>query len=150
MAFDNHPTKRYIYLADDDDDDRDFFADAMSEIDSDVILKQAGDGIHLMDELLALSNKDLPEFIFLDINMPRKSGLECLEEIRNHENLKAVNVVMLSTSSAPENIQMAFALGATFYAVKPSTFEKLRSLLDEILNINCISALEENRKFLLI
>jgi len=150
MAFDNYPTKRYIYLADDDNDDRDFFADAMSEIDSDVILKQTCDGIHLMDELLALSNKDLPEFIFLDINMPRKSGLECLEEIRNHENLKAVNVVMLSTSSAPENIQMAFALGATFYAVKPSTFEKLRSLLDEILNINCISALEENRKFLLI
>lgn len=150
MAFDNHSAKRYIYLADDDSDDRDFFADAMSEIDHGVILKQTPDGIHLMNELLALSNKDLPEFIFLDINMPRKSGLECLQEIRNHENLKGVNVIMLSTSSNPENIQMAFGLGATLYAVKPTSFEKLKSLLDEILSIKCISALEENKKFLLI
>jgi len=150
MAVDNHRIKRYIYLADDDSDDRDFFADAIAEIDPDIILKQAQDGMYLMDNLLSISVRELPEFIFLDINMPRKSGLECLQEIRNHEKLKEVNVIMLSTSNDPENIQMALELGATFYAVKPSSYEKLRSLLEDVLNMNLITTFEEKRKFLLI
>lgn len=151
MDVDRQSIQRYIYLADDDSDDRDFFADAMLEIDPHVILKQAHDGMYLMDNLLRLSNSELPEFIFLDINMPRKSGLECLEEIRNHNGtLKEVNVIMLSTSSDPENIQKAMELGATFYAVKPSSFEKLKSLLDDILNMNLVSTFQEKRKFLFV
>jgi DNA-binding response OmpR family regulator len=150
MAFNNHSTKRYIYLADDDSDDRDFFADALLEADSDAVLKQFHDGMYLMDALLALSNSDLPEFIFLDINMPRKSGLECLEEIRIHKNLKDVPVIMLSTSNDPENINKASEMGAAFYAVKPSSYEKLKTMLESILNMSMVSTIEENRKFVLI
>lgn len=151
MAFDNHNSQRFIYLADGDSDDRDFFADAMLEIDRNVILKQAQDGMHLMDNLLTLSRSDLPEFIFLDINMPGKSGLECLEEIRSSEGgLKEVNVVMLSTSSDPENIQKALDLGATCYAVKPSSFEKLKSLLEEVLSMDLVGIIRDKRKFLLL
>ena len=151
MAFDNHNSQRFIYLADDDSDDRDFFADAMLEIDRNVILRQAKDGMHLMDNLLALSGSELPEFIFLDINMPGKSGLECLEEIRGSEGgLKEVNIVMLSTSSDPENIQKALELGATCYAVKPSSFEKLKSLLKEVLSMDLVGIIKDRRKFLII
>lgn len=151
MIIDNYTAQRYIYLADDDSDDREFFVDAMNEVAPDAILEQSEDGICLMDKVLALSINKIPEFIFLDINMPRKSGLECLEEIRSHKDtLKEVNVIMLSTSSDPENIQKALELGATFYVVKPSSFERLKSLLDDILNMNLISTLEENKKFLLI
>lgn len=151
MALTMHSAQRYIYLADDDSDDRDFFMDAILEIDPDVILKQAEDGMCLMDNLQTLSTTELPEFIFLDINMPGKSGLECLEEIRNQTGgLKEVNVVMLSTSNDPENIQKALELGATFYAVKPSSFEKLKSILEDILNMDLVSAFAENRKFLLV
>lgn len=150
MTVDNYSTKRYIYLADDDSDDRDFFADAMAEVDPGVILKHFPDGIYLMDTLLSLDLAALPEFIFLDINMPRKTGLECLEEIRNHENLKQLNVIMLSTSNDPENVRRAMELGATFYAVKPSSFEKLKFLLDEILGMDLVSAFGESRKFLLV
>lgn len=149
MALSVHSAPRSIYLADDDSDDRDFFTDAIREIDPGVILKVAQDGVELIDNLLALSGAELPDFIFLDINMPRKSGLECLEEIRNHKGgLKKVNVVMLSTSSDPENIQRARQMGAAFYAVKPSSFEKLKSLLGEILSMNLVAALEANRQFL--
>jgi CheY-like chemotaxis protein len=107
MAFDKYNSPRFIYMADDDSDDREFFADALLEIDPDVILRQAPDGMHIIDELLALSTSELPDYIFLDINMPGKSGLECLAEIRSLEgSLKEVSIVMLSTSSDPENIRI--------------------------------------------
>lgn len=151
MAFEKYNSKRLIYLADDDSDDREFFADALLEIKPDVILKQAHDGMHLMDSLLALSGPELPEFIFLDINMPRKSGLECLAEIRNSEGtLKEVSILMLSTSSDPENIKRASELGATFYAVKPSCFERLKSLLEEVLSRNLVGTVQEKKKFFLV
>ena len=150
MAFENHHAQRYIYLADDDTDDRDFFADAMAEVEPDVILKQFADGMYLMDDLLTLDLAALPEFIFLVINMPRKTGLECLEEIRAHENLKQLNVIMFSTSSGPETIQKAMDMGASYYAVKPSSFIKLKALLEEVLRMNLVSTGEEKRKFLLL
>ncbi|MGE6356009.1 response regulator [Flavobacterium sp. NPDC079362] len=151
MAFENYNSKRFIYMADDDSDDREFFADALSEIERDVILKQAPDGMHLMESLLTLSESELPDFIFLDINMPGKTGLECLQEIRNLSGgLKEVNIVMLSTSSDPENIRRASELGATFYAVKPSCFERLKSLLEEVLSMDLVGAGEGNKKFLLV
>jgi len=151
MAFKKHNFQRFIYLADDDQDDREFFADAVLEIDPGVILEQAPDGMHLMDELLALSPSELPEFIFLDINMPGKSGLECLQEIRNSEgSLKEVSVVMLSTSSDPAIIEKSMELGATFYTVKPSCFQRLKSLLEQVLSMNLAGSAEEKRKFLLV
>lgn len=56
MAVDNHSAQSHTYLADDDSDDRDLFADAMLEIEPDVILKQAHDGMYLMDDLLVISD----------------------------------------------------------------------------------------------
>lgn len=151
MAFENYNSQRFIYLADDDSDDREFFADALSEIDLDVILRQAPDGMHLMDSLLSLSGTELPQFIFLDINMPGKTGLECLQEIRNLEgSLRDVNIVILSTSRDPDNIQKAMEMGATFYAVKPSCFERLKSLLEEVLSMDLVDGGQEKKKFLLV
>ncbi len=150
MAAGNYSTKRYIYLADDDSDDRDFFADAIAEAEPDVILIQFPDGMYLMENLLALDPAALPDFIFLDINMPRKSGFECLAEIRKHEKLKDLPVVIHSTSSHPDNIQRAMEAGASFYAVKPSSFAKLKSVLEEILVMDLAGAFEENKKFLLL
>lgn len=150
MTLKNHNSQRYIYLADDDSDDRALFVEALTEVDPSITIKQAQDGMYLMDDLHTISNT-LPEFVFLDINMPRKSGFECLEEIRNDRgNLKELNIIVFSTSNDPATIQKAFELGATFYAVKPSTFEKLKSIIEDVLNMNSVSTIEEKRKFLLL
>ncbi|SNR95572.1 response regulator [Flavobacterium sp. ov086] len=143
-------SQKNIYLADDDDDDREMFAEALSEIDNTVILTQAQDGQQLMDILYKEPNP-LPDIIFMDINMPKQDGLKCLEEIRNQcGNLKELFVIILSTSSDPLIIDKAFDLGATFYAVKPSSFVDLKSFIKEVLQIDWFSIEKSNLKFRLI
>lgn len=128
---------KIIYHADDDEDDRMLFTDAVDELDLLVDVHQAADGQALL-EMLLKSAARLPEIIFLDINMPAVGGFECLEQIRRGKGaLSAVKVVMLSTSGSPENIARAFELGADLYAVKPSSFAGLKELLLEILQTGC-------------
>ncbi len=127
-------SRRHIFLADDDCDDRQIFEEALSEVDKTVILTQAEDGIELMN-FLKLRPVPFPEIIFLDLNMPKRNGLDCLADIRNG-NFSQANVIMLTTSENPMNIQSAFELGASFYAVKPNCFEGLKSLITIALSIN--------------
>jgi len=141
---------RYIYMADDDQDDRSLFMEAIHEVDPDVILKEARDGMELMDILLALSDP-VPEVIFLDINMPKKNGFECLEEIRKCDGaIREVKVIMFSTSSDPQDIERALKLGATFYAVKPSRFDTLKEFLEQVLHMDLHSLLNTSGRFRLI
>ena len=124
---------RIIYLADDDEDDRILFLDAVEELNLPVSVVQTVDGNDLINTL----NKaeQLPEIIFLDINMPCKNGFECLKEIRNnYGNLKKVKIIMLSTSSSSIHIKISYKLGADFYAVKPGTYQGLKELLTRIFN----------------
>ncbi|MBF4519429.1 response regulator, partial [Flavobacterium sp. ANB] len=127
------------------EDDRALLSDAIFEVDPSLVLKEAHDGMHLMEILDTLTGP-LPEVIFLDINMPGKSGFDCLEEIRYHKGIiNKLKIIMFSTSSDPGNIEKAQELGATFYAVKPSTFQDLKSLLQKILEID-LSTAQVNRK----
>jgi CheY-like chemotaxis protein len=146
----NEIPKRYIYIADDDEDDRALLTEAILEINPFVLLKVAEDGMQMMDILQTVSDP-LPEVILLDINMPKKNGFDCLEEIRKHEGgLKEVPVIILSTSSDPANIEKAKELGASFYAVKPSRFDILKSFLEEVLKMDWRSSENEKRKFRII
>ncbi|PIF30495.1 response regulator receiver domain-containing protein [Flavobacterium sp. 9] len=136
MAAVNQNSHRYIYIADDDEDDRALFTDAILEVDPFIVLKEAQDGMQLMDMLDTLSDP-LPDVIFLDINMPKKGGFDCLEQIRKQDGaIKDVKVIILSTSSDPEDIEKALELGATFYAVKPNRFDTLKIFLEDVLKMN--------------
>lgn len=145
MTTQNFSFQRCIYLADDDDDDRTMFVEALLEIDSNVIVTQAEDGKQLMD-ILNTQPDPLPEIIFLDINMPKLDGFECLEEIKQDTKLKKLNVIMLSTSNDPETIKKAYNLGATFYAVKPNSFDGLKSLIKNVLQKDWVSPEQGNEK----
>lgn len=144
-----HPNpKRIIYLADDDQDDRMLFVDALRELDLPFAVVESADGQQLLNTLCAA--KRLPEVVFLDINMPLRNGFDCLTAIRAWQgSLRNVTVIMLSTSSSLANIQLADRLGADFYAVKPSTFEGLKELLKKVLQGDLGKLRKNKEKFLL-
>lgn len=140
-------TPRIIYLADDDEDDRLLFLDAVQELSLPVTVKASEDGNQLLNTLFK-ADEALPEIIFLDINMPVKNGFQCLEEIRSKQ-FNDIKVIMLSTSRSPDNINLSYQLGADFYAVKPSTFQELKKLLQSILTIDWSAPVRNKTQFLL-
>ncbi|MBC5839416.1 response regulator [Flavobacterium sp. F-392] len=124
-----------ILIADDDEDDRTFFSDAMTELKMDNELTLFNDGMALMDYL---SNPDivLPHLLFLDLNMPLKSGFECLKEIRANQRFKEVSIAIYSTSSSEKDIEETFIEGANIYIKKPNDFTKLKKVIKEVMDIN--------------
>ena len=124
-----------IALADDDEDDRLFFTDAFDELKlkSKVLLFK--DGIELMEYLNDRDNT-LPSLLFLDLNMPKKSGLECLKDIKATERLREMVIAIYSTSASEEDIENTFVKGANVYIKKPNDFEKLKKVLSEVVTTN--------------
>ena len=124
-----------IALADDDDDDRMLFSEAIEEISIKTKLSLFNHGQELMDYLSAPSVV-LPDLIFLDLNMPIKNGMECLKEIRQNSNLKDLCIAIYSTSSSEKDIEETFLNGANIYLNKPNNFVKLQSSVERILQLN--------------
>ena len=93
------------------------------------------DGVELMNHLSQNGNP-LPHILFLDLNMPRKNGMECLLEIRQNDHLKDIPVAIYSTSSSEEDIEETFVKGANVYIKKPSDFATLKKILEEVITIN--------------
>ncbi|QLC64793.1 response regulator [Flavobacterium sp. LPB0248] len=141
--------EKIIYLAEDDEDDRLLFFDAVQNLELPAAVKAACDGQELLN-MLDKTAERLPDMIFLDINMPIKNGFDCLEKIRSREGaLKEVRIIMLSTSKSPDNIELCYKLGADFYAVKPSSFQGLKDLLQKVFEMEWGSFQKSSSKFLL-
>lgn len=124
-----------IALADDDEDDRTLFKEAMSEIKIKTKLSLFNNGKELMD-YLTLPNIILPEIVFLDLNMPIKNGMQCLNEIRNHPRLQDLLVAIYSTSSSEADIEETFVNGANIYINKPNSFGALKQAIEKVLQLN--------------
>ncbi len=125
----------HIILADDDEDDRLFFTDAFDELKINTKVNTFNDGIELMNYL----NKEdalLPNVLFLDLNMPKKSGIECLIEIKASHKMSGIAIAIYSTSASEEDIEKTFVLGANIYIKKPDSFAKLKKILSEVVSIN--------------
>lgn len=123
-----------ILLADDDDDDRLFFKDAIDEIKVRTVVTMVKDGVELM-EYLGQPETQLPNLIFLDLNMPRKGGMECLKEIRSTNKLKDLSIAIYSTSSSELDIEETFVRGANIYIKKPNDFDELKNILAKVITI---------------
>ena len=121
-----------VLLADDDIDDCNFFKKALKELPLPTDLVTVHDG----EALMTLLNKEvhsLPHVIFLDINMPRKNGFECLSELKQSDRLKDVPVIMFSTSNSRDAMTSLFKTGADVYIRKPGNFEQLKELIHHAL-----------------
>ena len=125
----------HILLAEDDDDDRLFFKDAIEEIKVKTVVTMVNDGVELM-EYLHNPNIHLPHLVFLDLNMPRKNGMQCLKEIRSNPKLKELSIAVYSTSALEKDIEDTFINGANIYIKKPNDFEVLKNILAKVITIN--------------
>src|SRR5436190_18711527 len=99
-----------LLLADDDADDCMFFKEALEELPLNSSLKTVNDGEQLM-QLLTAKPDALPDILFLDLNMPRKTGVECLSEIKRNEKLKALTVIIYSTSLNHDVVNLLYEKG---------------------------------------
>lgn len=117
-----------ILLADDDKDDCLFFKEALEELQFQGKLTIVHDGQQLMKLLINKSDEPF-HILFLDINMPRKNGLECLEEIKSNNILKSLPVIILSTSYDEKIAYQLYKKGAQHYICKPGDFSELKKVI---------------------
>ena len=136
--------KQYnLLLADDDEDDCDFFKEALDELHLPTSLVTVNDGVQLMDFLSEKSVENLPDILFLDLNMPRKNGLECLREIKQNEAYKNLPVIIFSTSLDRDIVDLVYEKGAFHYIRKPGEFAKLKKVIASALRIAAESNIKQ-------
>src|SRR5687767_4760179 len=107
-----------IILADDDADDHLIFRDALKQVDPSKMLTIVNDG----GELLSLLTHFAPDFIFLDLDMPCKNGLECLNEIRKNPLFEQLPIVVYSSTTRQNNVDVAYEMGADLFFVKSHSY----------------------------
>lgn len=124
---------RTCFLIDDDEDDRDIFAMALEDVSEAYMLRTAANGL----EAFTIIDNDasfIPDLIFLDMNMPYMSGLECLKRIRQYAHLQHVPVIIYTTSSYEKDVAETQESGATHFLVKPSGISKLSKTLSSLVH----------------
>ncbi|MBA9074231.1 CheY-like chemotaxis protein [Flavobacterium gossypii] len=126
--------KLKIYLADDDKDDREIFQEAFNEINSGNDLRIFNNGLEVIDFLNA--NDEIPDIIFLDLNMPLMSGIETLRIIRGNERYGSLSVVIYSTSSSERDIEDTLSAGANIYINKPNNYRALKETIMKVMKID--------------
>lgn len=136
-----------ILLADDDSDDRELFLEAATFVDPTINVTLKRDGEELMDHL----NTNYPalDLVFLDLNMPRKNGKECLAEIKKIHRYAQTPVIVYTTSLNPIDIEETFKLGASFFLRKPNSFEELKEMLGIVLNGTLTKSENSKDRFIL-
>ena len=131
--------KTVLLMADDDEDDCLLMEDAVGEVFRAENFHCLRDGQELMDYLLHRGDYTdtqkfpPPNLIFLDLNMPRKDGFETLKEIKEHPELRAIPILIFSTSQEQEQIELSYKLGANSYITKPMSFDDL------VKTVRCLS-----------
>jgi CheY-like chemotaxis protein len=136
---------KHILIADDDEDDRMLFADALRRVSTEVELSMAADG----DELLTLlkNSPRLPDVVFMDLNMPAKNGFESLKEIKKDPVLRELPVIIFTTTRRRETVDQLFTLGARYYLEKPTDFDVLKKLIGAILTASIDGAPQSKKEF---
>lgn len=121
-----------LLIIDDDKDDVDIFVEATKEIDPSIIVYSITKSENMLEELSDIAV--LPSYVFLDLNMPLVSGLECLRQLKSHSVFHEIPVIILSTSEYKKDILAAKELGASYYLSKASTYPVLKDHIRFIIS----------------
>ncbi len=126
-----------ILMADDDDDDFLLTQKALKQSKLLNTLVRVKDGEELIDYLMGRGEYEnvetlRPGIILLDLNMPRKDGREALKEIKEHEELRNIPVVVFTTSKAEEDVYRTYQLGVNSFITKPVTFTNLLEVMTSL------------------
>ncbi|GAA4313838.1 response regulator [Compostibacter hankyongensis] len=119
-----------ILIAEDDADDRFLLQSAFEEQGYKGEIQFVNNGVELLDHLSAIldgkeEDRRFPGLILLDLNMPKKDGREALQEIKQHEVLRKIPVIVFTTASNGREVDRCYSIGANSYLVKPVSFEGL-------------------------
>lgn len=120
-------------LIDDDRDDQEIFKLALQDVNEEVFCLTADDGIKGL-QMLQPETNFTPTYIFLDLNMPRMTGRDCLNAIKSDPLLADIPVVIYSTSSDPKDMRDTKELGAAGYVVKQYSIASLKEILRRYFN----------------
>lgn len=125
-----------IFIADDDADDLEIFQMAMKELHPDAEIIEAENG-QILCENLQNRTPPMPDIIFIDINMPKINGYDCIKLIRSNPVYADLPVVVLSTSLVPADIDSMYEHGANCYITKPVKFGDFKRVLATVINHPC-------------
>ena len=124
-----------VLLVEDSEADAALVEESLEDSKLKVNLHIVQDGVKAVDYLKQqgkYQHVGIPDIIILDLNLPRKDGREVLEEIKEDENLKRIPVVVLTTSSAEEDIYRSYKLHANCYITKPLDFDQFSRIVASI------------------
>ncbi len=125
-----------VVLVDDDAEDREFFQEVIDELPYEIQLTMYKNGQEFVDGLVESKNS-LPDLVFLDLNMPIKSGIQSLKEVRQMEEFKKIPIIAIySTSISPQDQADTFHLGADAYICKPNDYRELKRLISKIFEMD--------------
>lgn len=121
-----------IWLVDDDEDDHLVFESALNTVLPLATIKH----IYSCSEFLSLLDKETPDLIFLDINLPYMDGKRCLKHIKEQKRFYRLPIAVYSASDYHVDINTMYGYGATLYIIKPLTEKNLLTLLKGVFSLN--------------
>ncbi len=133
-----NPEQKFILYVDDDQDDRELLADAITSAHPEVNVMLAENGLDALQSLAGMkaANKRLPCLIVLDINMPFLNGKETFDRLRQDAVLGKVPVIVFSSSEKPQDKALFNELGIEFFT-KPSDIAYMSRIVNHMISVCC-------------
>ena len=125
------PVQKTLLIVDDDPDDIQLFCEAVAEINGTFPCISAGNGEEALQLLKATIVK--PDFIFLDLNMPRMNGKQLLVQLKSDPQFASILVIIYSTSKIKQDVEDSLRMGAVAFITKPNKFEYLVEAISHVL-----------------
>jgi len=121
-----------VFLVDDDYEDHEIFKMSLEKVDPTFEIVTAEDGIDALDYLKKNSTYK-PDIIFLDVNMPRMNGKDCIRELRKDPKFESTPMVLYSTHDGQKEVNEAKSAGASDFMTKPASIPEFTKALKDII-----------------